>query len=54
MKILILSGINTEGRKKEPLMPNKFKYKGVVIIISNDTRDAFKKKEVGVETGMLL
>ena len=32
--------------EKEPLMPNKFKYKGVVIIISNDTRDAFKK-EVG-------
>ena len=28
-------------------MPNKFKYKGVVVIISNDTRDAFKK-EVGV------
>lgn len=38
---------NKHEEEKEPLMPNKFKYKGVVIIISNDTRDAFKK-EVGV------
>lgn len=37
---------NKHEEEKEPLMPNKFKYKGVVIIISNDTRDAFKK-EVG-------
>ena len=38
---------NKHEEEKEPLMPNKFKYKGVIIIISNDTRDAFKK-EVGV------
>jgi hypothetical protein len=38
---------NKHEEEKEPLMPNKFKYKGVVVIISNDTRDAFKK-EVGV------
>ena len=38
---------NKMEEEKEPLMPNKFKYKGVVVIISNDTRDAFKK-EVGV------
>ena len=38
---------NMREEEKEPLMPNKFKYNGVVIIISNDTRDAFKK-EVGV------
>ena len=38
---------NKHEEEKEPLMPNKFRYKGVVIIISNDTRDAFKK-EVGV------
>ena len=38
---------NKHEEEKEPLMPNKFKYKGVVIIISNDTRDSFKK-EVGV------
>ena len=38
---------NKMEEEKEPLMPNKFKYKGVVIIISNDTRDGFKK-EVGV------
>lgn len=37
---------NKHEEEKEPLMPNKFKYKGVVIIISNDTRDSFKK-EVG-------
>ena len=30
--------------QKEPLMPNKFRYKGVIIIISNDTRDSFKKE----------
>ena len=38
---------NKMEEEKEPLMPNKFKYKGVVVIISNDTRDVFKK-EVGV------
>ena len=38
---------NKMEEEKEPLMPNKFKYKGVVVIISNDTRDSFKK-EVGV------
>lgn len=38
---------NKHEEEKEPLMPNKFKYKGVIVIISNDTRDAFKK-EVGV------
>ena len=38
---------NKHEEEKEPLMPNKFKYKGVIIIISNDTRDSFKK-EVGV------
>jgi hypothetical protein len=38
---------NKHEEEKEPLMPNKFRYKGVVIIISNDTRDSFKK-EVGV------
>ena len=38
---------NKHEEEREPLMPNKFKYKGVVIIISNDTRDMFKK-EVGV------
>lgn len=38
---------NKHEEEKEPLMPNKFKYKGVVVIISNDTRDSFKK-EVGV------
>lgn len=38
---------NKHEEEKEPLMPNKFRYKGVVIIISNDTRDAFKK-EVGI------
>lgn len=37
---------NKHEEEREPLMPNKFKYKGVVIIISNDTRDMFKK-EVG-------
>lgn len=37
---------NRHEEEKEPLMPNKFRYKGVVIIISNATRDAFKK-EVG-------
>lgn len=38
---------NKHEEEKEPLMPNKFKYKGVIVIISNDTRDAFKK-ELGV------
>jgi hypothetical protein len=38
---------NKMEEEKEPLMPNKFKYKGVIVIISNDTRDSFKK-EVGV------
>ena len=38
---------NKHEEEKEPLMPNKFKYKGVIVIISNDTRDSFKK-EVGV------
>lgn len=38
---------NKHEEEREPLMPNKFKYKGVVVIISNDTRDMFKK-EVGV------
>ena len=38
---------NKHEEEKEPLMPNKFRYKGVVIIISNETRDSFKK-EVGV------
>ena len=38
---------NKHEEEKEPLMPNKFKYKGVVVIISNETRDSFKK-EVGV------
>lgn len=37
---------NKHEEEKEPLMPNKFKYKGVVIIVSNDTRESFKK-EVG-------
>lgn len=37
---------NKHEEEREPLMPNKFKYKGVVVIISNDTRDMFKK-EVG-------
>lgn len=35
---------NKHEEEKEPLMPNKFKYKGVIIIISNDTRDSFKKE----------
>ena len=44
---IIATEWNQKEEEKEPLMPNKFKYKGVIIIISNDTRDAFKK-EVGV------
>lgn len=35
---------NKHEEEKEPLMPNKFKYKGVIIIISNETRDTFKKE----------
>ena len=35
---------NKMEEEKEPLMPNKFKYKGVVVIISNDDRDTFRKE----------
>lgn len=37
---------NKHEEEKEPLMPNRFTYKGVVIIISNESRDSLKK-EVG-------
>ena len=38
--------------QKKPKMPNRFNYKGVVIIISNKTREAFQK-EVGGEDNWL-
>lgn len=34
---------NRMQEEKEPLMPETFNYKGVVIIISNESRDSFKK-----------
>jgi hypothetical protein len=39
--------------KKKPKMPNRFKYKGVVIVISNTSRDVFKQ-EVGGENWVAI
>ena len=39
--------------KKKPKMPNRFNYKGVVIVISNNSRDVFKQ-EVGGENWVAI
>ena len=40
--------------KKKPKMPNRFNYKGVVIVISNKTREMFQKEVGGVDDWLAI